>query len=96
VNKSGVKTALHYALSLTDHGGRPGETLTDAVETLLSLGFDPNAVDQMKRTPLHLAVFSGSPLRCVEALVDAGADATLRDVHGLTPLDVVKRVSERA
>lgn len=44
-----------------------------------------NAADKLKRTPLHLAAFSHSPL-VIEKLLTHGADASSFDRHGNTAL----------
>ena len=46
-----------------------------------------NALDRDGRTPLWLAARTGN-LTMTKLLVDAGADATIRDHDSLTPLDV--------
>lgn len=40
------------------------------------------------KSALHVAAAAGN-LDCVNCLLDAGADCTLRDIKGLTPLQVV-------
>ena len=39
------------------------------------------------QTALHVAASTGN-LACVKLLLDSGADSTLRDIEGLTPLQV--------
>lgn len=41
------------------------------------------------QTPLHMAASEGL-LNCVEILVQAGADVTLQDTMGHTPLDMAR------
>ena len=42
------------------------------------------------QTALHVAATNGN-LACVKILLDAGADSTLRDVEGLTPLQQAEK-----
>jgi len=57
------------------------------VEALLELKFDPNALDDLKRTPLHLAYKFDADSKIIAALIDAGADPNLLDVYGKKPAD---------
>lgn len=50
----------------------------DALRLLIGIGFDLNPTD--RRTPLHEAAFHGN-LDLVRALIDLGADPTVRDPH---------------
>ena len=87
------ETPLHYALA-TDEAGR-----TPLVKLLLDHGADPNAKtkpgvascnfwrDARTRgeTPLHRAA-AYAPVETIEILLAAGADRTMRDVNGDSPL----------
>ncbi len=53
---------------------------TEAVVALLDLGAKVDAPSGAGHTPLLLAVFGGSPPELVQALLDAGADPTVRAV----------------
>jgi ankyrin repeat protein len=55
------------------------------VETLLSSGSDPNAVDDSGWTPLHFAARASTP-EVVKLLLNAGAAVDPRDSFGNTPL----------
>lgn len=58
----------------------------DDVGTLVDMGFDVNGLDMRGRTPLLLAAEESRPLM-IEALVKrCGADVTIADVRGQTPL----------
>jgi ankyrin repeat protein len=55
------------------------------VETLLSSGSDPNAIDDSGWTPLHFAARVSAP-EVVKLLLKAGAAVDPRDSSGNTPL----------
>lgn len=56
------------------------------VNLLLQCGFDPNSLDHERNTPLHLACKTSSSA-CVEALVEAGAEIGVCNIHGERPLN---------
>jgi len=75
-------TALHYAAS---HGS------TDVLEHILSHeDCDVDPINRLeKATPLHLALQIGDQAlrrHVVESLLDAGADTTIKDKNGDTPM----------
>ena len=79
------QSALHIA-SLWGH--------VESVETLLECGANPNVANTMTgATPLHCAVQSTKAssqerqVATIQALLDAGADASRGDFFGSTPLD---------
>ncbi|PWW79109.1 ankyrin, partial [Tuber magnatum] len=57
------------------------------VEILFRLGADINAVREDGASPLTLAVSMGSPGGYAELLIKRGADPTIRDDEGSTPLN---------
>jgi len=67
---------------------------------LLSEGFSPRNVNSSRRRlfrttfPLHVACKRGDA-RMVELLLASGADATLRDSKGQTPVDVATRYNRK-
>lgn len=71
-------TLLHAAVEYTDMGA--------VADFLISCGLDVNAVNQMGRTPLHLAVKRGMG-SAVGLLLRSGADVHIRDKIGKTPFD---------
>jgi len=56
---------------------------------LVAAGADPNARDEFGSTPLHGAVFADAA-DATAALLDAGADARLRNADGETPFDLIR------
>lgn len=80
VDGSGV-TALIHAINLNQKEGVIG---------LLNAGANVNACDEIsKNTPLHHAILQ-SNLFLVRLLVDNGADVTLRNSEGKSPLDLIQ------
>jgi hypothetical protein len=64
-----------------------GHHCHDGIALLLANGAEVNAVDYDGETPLHRAAWTLDPAGCRQ-LLDAGADSTMRDCYGRTPLDV--------
>lgn len=58
----------------------------DIVEYLLDRGAAIDARDNNDMTPIHSAV-EGGAMRAAHALLERGADPTIRNVFGDTPLD---------
>ena len=79
IDKQG-RTALSYAAS--DRA---------VVRLLLESGANPNIVDSRGRAPLHYAVLAGAD-DSSKYLISAGADVTLRDEEGTTPLELARRL----
>lgn len=61
----------------------------EAVDILLEKGADPGARYKDFNTALHTAAFLGRA-ECAARLLEAGARIEARNVHGLTPYDVLK------
>lgn len=57
----------------------------DAVQELITLGYDMNVVDNDHYTPLYLSVIRHS-IRTMKVLLDAGADYTIQSAKGSPPL----------
>lgn len=72
------RTALHIA------AGRD----VVKIETLLDAGASPNPQSNKGETPLHIAAKAGV-MEIIRALIEAGADTSIVDDGGNTPLDVV-------
>ena len=62
----------------------------DLLDQLLHRGLDPDARDGVGMTRLHYAVANGEPEH-VAILLEHGADQTIRDLSGRTPLDWAHR-----
>ena len=58
---------------------------------LLALGANVNEVDKYKYTPLHKAIMA-QETNVITLLVRNGADLTVKDFEGLTPMDWAKKV----
>jgi ankyrin repeat protein len=93
-NRRGAEP-LHYA---TD--GVPGSrhwnprAQAETIAVLIGAGADPNAVDESGVAPLHRAVRT----RCaaaVRALLENGADSTLKNANGSTAMDLAARNTGR-
>ncbi|MCA8945826.1 MAG: ankyrin repeat domain-containing protein [Planctomycetes bacterium] len=81
-----LQTPLHLAAR---------EGASDALAVLLKAGAKPNAQDDTGDTPLHEAAESRRPsfgkeavIECVKLLLKHGADRTIKNKDGQTPLDV--------
>lgn len=64
------------------------------VEQLLERGAQINAVDSMGRTPLHLAVMLEQFDPVAYIVLDYGADPTVPDIGGVTPIDLARARKE--
>ena len=83
--RPGLRTDLRPEHHLMTH--RPAEAgRADVLETMLSCGFDPNATDKDKVTPLHRAAMAGHP-EAVRVLLKFGAGVNALDgMFSATPL----------
>lgn len=77
------KNALHLAAD---------SLCPNMVKKLIEFGFDPNAIDHKRQTPLHITLRSIAGYHemfdIVKTLVEAGADIRAEDDQGLTPLAI--------
>jgi len=77
---------LHFAVGLGS--GASNDMLRELIGELVRQSVKIDAVDNKRRTALHLAVRAGrADVLCT--LKTKGADPAAKDVHGLTPLHVV-------
>lgn len=70
----------------------------DMTKVLIDRGIDVNAKKEKntdQQTPLHIACISDSELRIVKLLLESGADPTIVDVVGKTPLDYAVENAEQ-
>ena len=88
VNKPGW-TPLHYAATFA------GEQAPALVQLMLDHHAYIDAASPNGSTPLMLAAMYGNP-KVVAQLLDAGADATLKNEQGLTALDFAHRAGRPA
>lgn len=75
-------TALHDVATIPGAG--------DALRLLIALGLPVDATDSRQETALHVAAEHGLP-GSIRALIDANADATIRNTAGLTPRNLWQR-----
>ena len=85
-----LKDALHYDKDILNYSTTKGFTLLheavdadqpDVVQLLLLYGLNPDVRVKGGLTPLHMAV-SKCQVGCVRALIENGADITVRDDQG--------------
>ncbi|WP_019141013.1 ankyrin repeat domain-containing protein [Noviherbaspirillum massiliense] len=84
VNRPGW-TALHYAAASGSDG---------IVQLLLKNSAYINAESPNKTTPIMMAAYMGH-IQTVKLLLDAGADATLKNELGLTAIDIAQKSGHR-
>ena len=68
----------------------------NVIQLILLYGFNPNVRSRGGLTPLHLAVIKGQ-VDCVRALIDNGADITVKDDQGqdaITKAELQSKKSE--
>lgn len=83
VTDSDRRTLLHIAI---EHS-----TGHELVGLLISSGSNVNICEiSIGDSPLHTAVRNELPLSTVKALIDAGADLTIKNNNNRTPLDIAK------
>ena len=71
------ESLLHYAVRKNNY---------KIVRWLLSCGLDPNVKNNYQSTPLHIAAACSS-IGIVVCLIMNGADMSLKDINGWTPID---------
>ncbi len=89
-NRRGAEP-LHYAAD-SNHWDPTAQA--DTIEYLLSVGTDPNALDNSGVAPLHRAVRTRS-LPAVRALLDGGANPRAPNKSGSTPLHLAVQTTGR-
>ncbi len=66
------------------------------VATLLELGADPNPQDEQGNTPMHRLAQRGTGREFARLLLGHGADLSIRNVKGETPLDLAAKAKQPA
>ena len=66
------------------------------VATLLKLGADPNPQDEEGNTPMHRLAQRGTGREFARLLMEHGADLSIRNVKGETPLDLAAKAVQPA
>lgn len=77
---------LHMAVGTIAHR-------IEMTQLFINWGLDVNAKDEQGRTPLHTAVSSVLGAEVIPTLLKNGADKTIRDINGETPLELAIRVN---
>lgn len=90
-NRRGAQP-LHYAAD-TNHWDPDAQA--DTIDYFLSIGADPNAVDNDGVAPLHRAIRTRSAA-AVRALLDGGADPARPNGRGSTPLQLALKTTGRS
>lgn len=93
-----VKLLIDAGANPNEHGSEPllhiaikEDVDTSIASTLINAGADLNVQDDYtKNTALHYAVLNKNSKTYVQMLIEAGADITLRNRNGQTPMDLVK------
>ena len=80
---NGFTTLLHCAARSNPHPG--------SITLFLNLGIDIEAVNRPGKTPLQEAAMYNDNPQVIIALLEAGANANVKDEYGDKPLDEVKR-----
>jgi ankyrin repeat protein len=84
-----VNAAMPHRVRTLLHGSANRGTIK-AVTWLLQNGADPNALDDLGRTPLHVCAERNTSTSVVRLLIDAGSEPNARDPSGRTPLDYAR------
>ena len=74
-------TAIHVAV-VQNPGG------IQVIDFLLTQGADINSADAFNQTPLHYAVDAGRSPDFLEAMIERGADVSIKSTEGLSACDV--------
>ena len=66
------------------------------VTTLLELGADPNPRDEQGNTPMHRLAQRGTGKEFARLLLEHGADLSIKNVKGETPIDLAAKAKQPA
>ena len=70
--------------------------LTAGIRCLLENGAEPNVVDDIGRTPMHIIAQKGIGKNQVQLLIEHGGDVNARDADGQTPLDAARQAKKKS
>ena len=70
--------------------------LTSGIRCLLENGAEPNVVDDIGRTPMHIIAQKGIGKNQVQLLIEHGGDVNARDADGQTPLDAAQQAKKKS
>ena len=70
--------------------------LTAGIRCLLENGAEPNVVDDIGRTPMHIIAQKGIGKNQVQLLIEHGGDVNARDADGQTPLDAARKSKKKS
>ena len=63
---------------------------------MLELGADPNPQDKQGNTPMHRLAQRGTGREFARLLLEHGADLSIRNVKGETPMDLAGKAKQPA
>ena len=73
-----------------------GHGRMQGVATLLKLGADPNPQDEQGNTPMHRLAQRGTGREFARLLMEHGADLSIKNVKGETPMDLAAKAKQPA
>lgn len=83
-------TALHHVMMAKGWRKKNIPNQLATLDLLIKRGANINATNNLGKTPLHVAAWNGN-FTATEILLKNGADRTLKDDDGATPLDCAKK-----
>ena len=95
-----AELVLEYGFNINESRPDQGRTLlhgasnrgsVNAASWLLQHGADSNALDNERRTPLHVCAERNVVATVIKLLIDAGSELNALDASGNTPLDYARK-----